>query len=70
MAHTPRNGKIKEGQPALAVEIDHFPAPDADERLRRAFALVLLAAARADSEVAKDGESTQDGQQGGLDDGQ
>ena len=49
--------------------MEHVPVPDAQERLRRAFELILRAAARAEQRAGKENAHAQDSQQGGLRDG-
>lgn len=60
------------GEPAerLTVTVEHVPAPDAEERLIRAYRLALTAAARAESEVAKEGGAIQGSPGAGSDDAQ
>lgn len=54
---------------APEVGMVRIEVPDADERLRRAFDLVLRAAARVGPEVAQGSDSGQDGHRGGVDHG-
>ena len=42
------------GTGPLKVEVIHVPAADAEERIRRAYALILKAAARIDAEEKSD----------------
>jgi len=61
--------EIRQRQQHRVTEIKHVSAPDAEERLRWAYDLILRAAARAEEEGAYKRNPTQDGEQE-IDDGE